>query len=171
MKASLAAGDGTTVAQASRLPTVLAGLFLTLSLVFTGLWLVRSRGLLGTRTAAMILAGAILLVLGGAAVLWACPLHTAERALPGKGEPADRVVIEVTEQGESVKLIVHRSKLNQLIGPIRPVPLPAPLPAPAPAPAPVRPIRGEPAKPADSAPSFGALPAPAAPVDPATGEK
>jgi hypothetical protein len=139
MKAGLDTHDDTAVAhgKTSRLSMFLAGIFLTLSVSCTGLWLSRQR-LVGPRTVAIILVGVALLSLGGA-VLWANGPAPGIRPAP---DTSDRVIIEVVDQGEAVKLIVHKSRLTKVVGvngpnsgPIiggPPVPAPAPQPKPGP---------------------------------------
>src|SRR5262245_28643402 len=112
-KAGLDTHDDTAIAhgKTSRLSMFLAGIFLTLSITCTGLWLVRQR-LVGTRTIAIILVSVVLLSLGGA-VLW------ANGPPPGLRAPVadtDRVIVEVVDQGEAVKLIVHKSRLTKVLG-------------------------------------------------------
>jgi hypothetical protein len=132
MKAELDTHDGSSAVahnKTSRFSMFLAGMFLTLSITCTGLWLVRQR-FIGTRTAALVLTGIALLSIGGA-VLW------ANGPPPFRAAPvvdnSDRIIIEVVDQGEAVKLVVHKSRLAKLVGPVAPI---APLPLPAPAPAP-----------------------------------
>jgi hypothetical protein len=146
MKASLDTDDGTAVAEhkTSRVPAILAGVFLTLSLTFTGLWLVRQRGVIGARTIAMVLGGVVFVAIGGAALVWAnaAPPPIA-RPVPAPLVNGDRVIIEIVDQGDAVKWIVPRAQLLRAAGIIRggggPVPLPpgaVPLPAPVPQPRP-----------------------------------
>ncbi|MBL8798701.1 MAG: hypothetical protein JNM56_32705 [Planctomycetia bacterium] len=153
MKAAIDANNGDAVAahQPSRLPTVLAGLFLTLSLAFTGLWVVRSRGILGGKLAAVVLAVLGLLAAGGA-VAWAnkAPAPLPPERLANNG---DRVVIEIVEQGDAVKLVLHKSQVTKMAGngaavPGNPggigIPAPPPVPLPAPVPLPDRLIKPAP---------------------------
>jgi hypothetical protein len=158
MKAAIDLHSSDAVAEnaPSRTPAILAGVFLTLSMAFSGLWVVRSRGLVNGRTVAMILAGVALLGLGGA-LLWAnAPPPPNLKAAPPVVN-GDRVIIEIVEQGEAVKMILPKNRMAGLVGAVpQPVPpgvrppvaVPAPnppfkvvpLPAPVPQPAPVKPI-------------------------------
>jgi hypothetical protein len=129
----------------SRLPTILAGIFLMLSLAFTGLWVVRSRGFFGGKLIAGVLVGLGLLA-ASTAVAWA---NRAPAPLPPErvANNNDRVVIEIVDQGETVKLILHKSHLTKVAGNLLPngvapppgigIPAPAPIPVPQPAPAPL----------------------------------
>jgi len=133
-RAALDLGDGPAVAEhKSRLPMMLAGIFLTLSIAFAGLWLVRQRGTLGTRTVALLIGGILFLAVGGAVLLANAPPGPAiARPVQPFAAIQDRVVIEITDSGDTIKLLVHKSKLVAN-GP-RPIPLPAPVPQPAPVP-------------------------------------
>jgi hypothetical protein len=117
------------------LPTVVAGVALTLALASGGLWLLR-RG-----TARRVAAGALLLglfAMGGAALFADIP--------PGRGRPkrppappgplptlllpadvrlAPEIVVEVVEKGDGVKLIVNKAMLGKPGGSAE-----APAPAP-----------------------------------------
>jgi hypothetical protein len=146
----------------SRMPAILAGLFLTLSLTFTGLWLVRSRGLVGPRTVAIILAGVAMLGLGTALV---CANAPAPRpALPAPiADNGDRVIIEVVEQGDAVKVIIAKSRVQKLAGlPVR-FALPPP-PGQQPVPPQLVPAQPAPNGPVGK-PEVKPLPAPVKPVD------
>src|SRR5262249_7280652 len=92
----------------------------------------------GTRTMALIFGGVVFLALGGA-ILWADSPAPGRLIRPAPADPTDRIIIEVVEQGDAVKLIVHRSRLAKLVGvngpglpiiggPPTPVPQPAPTP-------------------------------------------
>jgi hypothetical protein len=135
-RAALDLGDGTAVAEhKSRLPMMLAGIFLTLSIAFAGLWLVRQRGTLGTRTVALLLGGILFLAIGGAVLLANSPPGPlVARPVQPVGAIQDRVLIEITDNGDTIKLLVHKSKLTANAP--RPIPLPAPVPQPAPVPRP-----------------------------------
>jgi len=145
----------------SKTPTVLAGFFLTLSMVCGGLWVVRSRNVLGTHTVVGILVGVAFLAIGSAVLFAnAAPFQPVApvRAVN------DRIIIEVVENGDAVKMIVPKARLARVMGnvggvgggtvpnpggvnPVRPIgrpevrPLPAPVPGgigiPAPAPVPL----------------------------------
>ncbi|HZY84544.1 MAG TPA: hypothetical protein VFE78_06920 [Gemmataceae bacterium] len=123
-------------ADAWHLPTVVAGVALTLSLASGGLWLLR-RGT--TRRAA---AGALLLALfalGGTALFADIP-GPGQRARPRPPAPAGplptlllpadvrlspNIVVEVVEKGDGVKLIVNKAMLGKPGGSAE-----APAPAP-----------------------------------------
>lgn len=141
----------------SRMPGILAGLFLTLSLAFSGLWLVRSRGLVSGRTVAMILVGVAMLAMGSALV-WANGAAPGVFARPAV-QPAngDRIIIEIVEQGDAVKMILPKNRMAGLVIPAPPVPqppgarpiaVPSPnlppgaKPGPVPQPAPANPVNG-----------------------------
>jgi hypothetical protein len=110
-------------AGAWHLPTVVAGVALTLSLTTGGLWLLR-RGT--TRRAA---AGALLLglfALGGAALFANAPMFVrpvpqfaapagppATLLLPADVRLSPNIVVEVVEKGDGVKLIVNKAMLGK----------------------------------------------------------
>jgi hypothetical protein len=109
------------------LPTVVAGLALTLSLASGGLWLLR-RG-----TTRRVAAGALLLglfALGGAALFANAPIlgNTFAQPLPPFAAPpgplpnlllpadvrlSPNIVLEVVEKGDGVKLIVNKAMLGK----------------------------------------------------------
>ena len=142
MKAAIDANSDSAVAEnaPSRLPTVLAGVFLMLSLAFTGLWVVRSRGIFGGKLVAGVLVGLGLLAAGTAAA-WA---NRAPPRLPPEpvADNSSRVIIEIVDQGETVKLILHKSQVAKFVpmaipgNPIGGIGIPAPPPIPVPQPAP-----------------------------------
>jgi hypothetical protein len=119
------------------LPTVVAGLALTLSLASGGLWLLR-RG-----TTRRVAAGALLLglfALGGAALFANAPILNvferpppkppAPQAPPTLLLPADvrlspNIVVEVVEKGDGIKLIVNKAMIGKPGGSAEaPVPTP-----------------------------------------------
>lgn len=141
-RAGLDVNDGTAVAEGSRLPMMLAGIFLTLSISFAGLWLVRQRGTLGTRTVALLVGGILFLAVGSAVLLAnAPPGPVIARPVQPLGPIQDRVVIEISDNGDTIKLLVHKSKLAANGPRGVPIPLPAPVP-PQPVPLPKPPGAG-----------------------------
>jgi hypothetical protein len=142
MKASLdhQEKDTAVASNGSRVATILAGIFLTLSVAFTGLWVIRQRSVFGNRAVAIMIASLLVMGIGAAIVLANAPpppLPAAKAA-----DNSDKVVIEVVEQGDAVKLIVSKGRLARLgAGVGVPVPLPAPVPQPAPVPG-VKPAPG-----------------------------
>jgi len=174
MKAAIDANSDSAVAEnaPSRLPTVLAGVFLMLSLAFTGLWVVRSRGIFGGKLAAGVLVGLGLLV-AGTAIAWA---NKAPPPLPPEkaANNHDRVIIEIVDQGETVKLILHKSQVTKMagIGAVVPgnpggigIPAPPPIPVPQPAPGALPPDRLIKPAPAGVLPVVPDKKAPAKPTD------
>lgn len=160
MRAALDVPGDAVAAAPSRLPTVLAGFFLTMSLVCGGLWVVRSRNVLGTHTVVGILVGVAFLAVGSAVLFAnAAPFQPVAPLAADNG-----VVVEMVDNGDAVKMIVPKARLAKFANanggagggiapipvnpgnpiPIRPIvrPLPAPAPGGAggigiPAPAPV----------------------------------
>jgi hypothetical protein len=100
-------GSDASVAGSSRLHTIVAGSALALALAFGGLWLVR-RGPTGTRSLALLF-GAIAFF-GIGATLWA----DLRPPVP-VGNRTDKVIIEITDKGDEVKVIVNRAKLAKLL--------------------------------------------------------
>jgi hypothetical protein len=109
------------------LPTVVAGVALTLSLASGGLWLLR-RGTARRAAAAALLLG--LFTLGGAALFANAPIlnNTFARPLPNFQAPpgplpnlllpadvrlSPNIVVEVVEKGDGVKLIVNKAMLGK----------------------------------------------------------
>lgn len=107
VKAALDAADGDTgYAEAPRSHTVLAGLSLALAVTFTGTWLVR-RGSMNGRTLAAV--GGLVLFLGVGASLW------ADRAPARPAPRTNQVIIEIVEEGDSVKLTINNSELTKAL--------------------------------------------------------
>jgi hypothetical protein len=114
---SLLAGGGKKSADAGpRLPTIMAGLALSVSLVAAGFWLVR-RGP-GRRLAAVVLAVSLLAC--GASAVWANvgpkPIESKDRptlvAMPAGILLPEQIVLEVVPRGDAVRLIVNEKALK-----------------------------------------------------------
>ena len=126
------------VASHTRLHTIAAGLSLTLAFVCGGLWLARPRGQFGGRGLALLAGAGALLAIGSASLVW------ADAPAPRIARPpvADsRVIIEVVDKGDVVKLTINRAQLANLMAqPVPPIGVaPAIPPVPPPAPAPLQP--------------------------------
>jgi hypothetical protein len=105
--------------------TMVAGVFLALSLSCGGLWLVRRRGSL--RLPSLLLAAVSLLAIG-TSLAWADippfggrnPFYEKNRFFPDPTPqnlppaPKDRIFVEVVEEGD-VKLVVNRAQLAKLL--------------------------------------------------------
>src|SRR5262249_43680565 len=77
--------------------------------------------------------GILFLAIGGAVLLAnAPPGPLVARPVQPIAAIQDRVLIEITDSGDTIKLLVHKSKLTANAP--RPIPLPAPVPQPAPIP-------------------------------------
>ncbi len=118
LKASADSPEDTQTGTAGlpHLHTVMAGVALALALAFGGLWLVRHRGHFGGRGLALFL-GMVLCGGIGTAVVWANkPISKGDYdKLLGDRSPkpaaGDKVSIEVTPNGDTVRLIVNRAYL------------------------------------------------------------
>lgn len=95
--------------------TMIAGLSLSGALVLGGLWLVRGRGRLGARGLAVLIGTAILLGVGVTAV-WANrpPPPPREKPVTVDGVTFDKVQVEITDKGDSVRLILNKSHLAKV---------------------------------------------------------
>jgi hypothetical protein len=91
----------------SRLQTIVAGAALAMAIAFGGLWLVR-RGPGGTRSLALLVGAVAFLGIG--ATLWADGVIR-----PAPVNRTDRVIIEITDKGDDIKLIVNKAKLAKLV--------------------------------------------------------
>jgi hypothetical protein len=103
--------DGNSSDQRASLPalhTMIAGGALAVGLAFGGLWLVR-RGNAGSRSLAILIGAVAFLGIG--AFVW------ADLAVPKPVMPAatDKVIIEVVDQGDEVKLIINKDKLAKVV--------------------------------------------------------
>ena len=119
------------VANSSRLPTIMAGLSLTLAFVCGGLWLARHRGQFGGRGLALLAGAGTLLAVGGASLVWAdVPVRPIARPVPLPAPVAPvfgdvRVIVEVVEKGDVIKLTLNRMpNFVPVNGPGQPIPLP-----------------------------------------------
>src|SRR6267378_6205657 len=100
------------VAGGSRLHTIIAGVALSLALALSGLWFVRHRVRFRGQRFTVLLTATSLLVVGGA--LWADVAGPGWRPRRDRflGPPAlppasGRVVVEIVDKGDTVKLIVN----------------------------------------------------------------
>jgi len=107
LKAELDQEEKGGIAGTSRMQTIIAGVAMTMALAFSGLWLVR-RGPNGGRHLALLI-GAVGFFGIGAAVM-------ADGAVrPDRTPRTDKVVIQITDKGDEVKLIVNKGKLAKAI--------------------------------------------------------
>lgn len=92
----------------SPMHTVIAGAALAMALAFGGLWLVR-KGAGGTRSLALLIGAVAFLGIGA--------LAFADRRPAPRPETSrwDKVIIEVTDKGDEVKLIVNKAKLTKAL--------------------------------------------------------
>lgn len=90
------------------LHTIIAGMALAMALAFGGLWLVR-KGPGGTRSLALLIGAVAFLGIGALAFAdrRPAPVPAANRW--------DKIVIEVTDKGDEVKLIVNKQKLSKAL--------------------------------------------------------
>jgi hypothetical protein len=89
--------------------TIIAGGALAMALAFSGLWLVR-KGPGGVRSLVLLVGAVAFLGIGTA--LWA---DGVIRRPPVPVNRFDRVVIEVTDKGDEVKLIVNKGVLTKAL--------------------------------------------------------
>jgi hypothetical protein len=140
-KADLGTDDGTGIAGASKIQTIMAGLCLALALGFGGLWMVRHRGQVSGRALGLLLGAVGFLALSTTG--WADFAPPVKKGtvpapvpFPVPANLNGKVLIEVVEKGDTVRLIINRNQMGQFFGPVpQPVPPIRPLPAPATKPA------------------------------------
>lgn len=96
-------------AAGGRMHTIIAGAALALALTFGGLWLVRRGPTGGSRNLAMLISAVAFLSIGAA--VWADRRPAPKPEVPR----TDKVLIEITDKGDEIKLIVNKAKLAKLL--------------------------------------------------------